>query len=586
MRRIQTDLQGFIFLMVALSGTIFWWVFETALPALALPTEWQIVYAVTIIAIAVLMTWYARPTNTGLLADLSITEQQRRAHDFPIKLARLCVAAAVLLAAMMGGAQTSLGRSVSAAVTAGVLVYLLAVIPIVWFYLVVRRALRRVDSNPSVSRPPNLIRQNIRMRLMFAIQVPLVTSACALLLVTYSDHGKQTELSQAQYVEQMTALNRMYRPITPAPHAPHIMAPPAQIGQGASQGGTHNDAETSSEHWLGVISLLILLWLSTYYVRSLTTDITADLETVRAGIQEMRLSRTSVSLPIVVGFSETDEIYDGFERAVIHFKNQRQRIADATVQRSKADQQKTSFLTHVSHELKSPLNSILGFSELMLAEIDGPLTIDQQTTVARIWSEGDNLLRFIVGLIDICQIDGLVRFEHLRTDPHLHLATCRVAELVSRLTELHRPHPLKKHTFNIESKLDTDAVVGPMYIEHTVRCVLLMVGTLVDCLKNGSICAILRHSGSAHAEVAIQCEGEPHEKGTFEALSVAWNQSDNERIDDLRSSVRAASLVLLRQLCELQKTHLSFDLSTGRAQFTLQIPLRRAEAHTGTLSGD
>ncbi len=37
------------------------------------------------------------------------------------------------------------------------------------------------------------------------------------------------------------------------------------------------------------------------------------------------------------------------------------------------DRLKSAFLANMSHELRTPLNSILGFSDVILEEIDGPL---------------------------------------------------------------------------------------------------------------------------------------------------------------------------------------------------------------------
>ena len=52
-------------------------------------------------------------------------------------------------------------------------------------------------------------------------------------------------------------------------------------------------------------------------------------------------------------------------------------------------------LHHLSHDLRGPLNSILGFSELMLEGIEGPLNMHQEADLAAINQSARNLLWLI-----------------------------------------------------------------------------------------------------------------------------------------------------------------------------------------------
>lgn len=70
-----------------------------------------------------------------------------------------------------------------------------------------------------------------------------------------------------------------------------------------------------------------------------------------------------------------------------------------------ASQAKTVFLAHMSHELKTPLNSILGFSQLMQTDTIDPPTEDQAEMLSAIERGGRHLLELISDLVDLAKIE-------------------------------------------------------------------------------------------------------------------------------------------------------------------------------------
>jgi signal transduction histidine kinase len=61
---------------------------------------------------------------------------------------------------------------------------------------------------------------------------------------------------------------------------------------------------------------------------------------------------------------------------------------------------------HLSHDLRGPLNSILGFAELLLEGIEGPLNEIQQADVAAIYQSAQNLLYLINTLVDLSKLEA------------------------------------------------------------------------------------------------------------------------------------------------------------------------------------
>ena len=61
---------------------------------------------------------------------------------------------------------------------------------------------------------------------------------------------------------------------------------------------------------------------------------------------------------------------------------------------------------HLSHDLRGPLNSVLGFTELLLEEIEGPLTDIQKEDISAINQSAHNLLRLINNMVDVSKLDA------------------------------------------------------------------------------------------------------------------------------------------------------------------------------------
>ncbi|HOS80299.1 MAG TPA: histidine kinase dimerization/phospho-acceptor domain-containing protein, partial [Anaerolineae bacterium] len=94
---------------------------------------------------------------------------------------------------------------------------------------------------------------------------------------------------------------------------------------------------------------------------------------------------------------------------------ERERLAAQQLEDNEAF--KARFLANMSHELRGPLNSILGFSRLMLKGFDGPLTEEQAADLQRIHSNSQQLLDLINDILTISEIQaGLLDLRYQVVD--------------------------------------------------------------------------------------------------------------------------------------------------------------------------
>ncbi|HME55323.1 MAG TPA: ATP-binding protein [Candidatus Lokiarchaeia archaeon] len=71
-----------------------------------------------------------------------------------------------------------------------------------------------------------------------------------------------------------------------------------------------------------------------------------------------------------------------------------------------ADRAKSEFLANMSHELRTPLNATLGFTEVLMEGLAGPVSPAQKEQLSIIYETNSNYLEIIDALINVADIDS------------------------------------------------------------------------------------------------------------------------------------------------------------------------------------
>lgn len=100
---------------------------------------------------------------------------------------------------------------------------------------------------------------------------------------------------------------------------------------------------------------------------------------------------------ISLGYVNTD--------AEVAAENARQKVLKEALERAeKANNAKTEFLSNMSHDIRTPMNAILGFARLMEKQVDNPAVVSDY--LRKILFSGEYLLTIINNILDLASIDS------------------------------------------------------------------------------------------------------------------------------------------------------------------------------------
>jgi signal transduction histidine kinase len=94
------------------------------------------------------------------------------------------------------------------------------------------------------------------------------------------------------------------------------------------------------------------------------------------------------------------------EEAYCELQLKNTRLEQAVQRMKDSDRVKASFLSTVSHELRTPLTSVLGYSEMLMEGLAGPLSQEQREYLQTVMDKGDQLLALISKLLDVSRIEA------------------------------------------------------------------------------------------------------------------------------------------------------------------------------------
>ena len=143
-----------------------------------------------------------------------------------------------------------------------------------------------------------------------------------------------------------------------------------------------------------LIVIGIAIWMANLLTRQITNMI-SGIKRFQSGDMRHRLAHSSND--------EMGELAGSFNGMADSVAESFKRLEEAKDKAEEASRLKSAFIANMSHELRTPLNGILGFAELIKAEVSEP---EPQEYADVILNSGTHLLNLVNEILDIAKIEA------------------------------------------------------------------------------------------------------------------------------------------------------------------------------------
>ncbi|MDJ0513981.1 MAG: PAS-domain containing protein [Methyloceanibacter sp.] len=225
------------------------------------------------------------------------------------------------------------------------------------------------------------------------------------------------------------------------------------------------------------------------------------------------------------------------------------------------DRLKSDFVSHVSYELRTPLNSMLGFAQMLVEPAFGPLTDKQREYVDDILASGTTLRAIVDDILDLATIDaGSLR---------LQLAPVRVSSIIEAARH-GLEERLKQNDVELEIEIEdgVDEVVADA--SRVTQILYNLLSNAIGFSEPNSIARLICRRDGAMLAFSVEDEG----PGIPEDFHDTVFDRFESRTQGSRHRGAGLGLSIVKSLAELHGGTVALESAAGQgSRFTVLLPL-------------
>ena len=283
-----------------------------------------------------------------------------------------------------------------------------------------------------------------------------------------------------------------------------------------------------------------------------TIEYGMELPSGKALIFEMRLARLNDNQVISIG------------RDITAKKEYEHQLIEARRKTEEASRLKVSFLENISHEMRTPMNAILGFSTMAVS--DQYSAEEKKNFLDIVVSNGEHLMSIVTNVIDVSEIEtGVVGVK---------MDSCKLHELFIGLYDKFN-RAIEKSNKPINLKLELDKRNPNLEIFTDSHLLIKIISHLVDnaikFTNNGKITYGFEQMDK-NIKIFVEDTGIGIDTKDAEIIFNSFQQADNRL--SRKYSGTGAGLNIAKSLTELIGGTLDFDSKLNKGtRFYMFLPI-------------
>jgi signal transduction histidine kinase len=306
---------------------------------------------------------------------------------------------------------------------------------------------------------------------------------------------------------------------------------------------------------------LILVGVAAFVAYYLARSVHSDVSFVRDRIVAMTaLDSAPGGQPIVVrGVDQVGQLTVAFNRLVERFYTAEEAYRRDLSGALNYERERSDFLAALSHELRTPLNVILGFADVLLSEVDGPLSHEARENLTVVRQSGSHLRSLINDILDLSALEtGRINLQLKKTN------------LWSIASDVIRESRLAAEAKNLSIELHGEAIEA-VADQLRVRQVLgNLVSNAVKFTNVGGVIVSI-HSREDHALLSVADTGPGIAKEEHAAVFEEYRQSGDWQS---RGAGSGLGLAITRRLVRMHGGRIELESKLGEgSRFTVLLPL-------------
>ncbi len=311
---------------------------------------------------------------------------------------------------------------------------------------------------------------------------------------------------------------------------------------------------------------VLLLGVAAGVAYAVSRDVARDVEFITDRVRTMAQVRTEPTGELIPlrTMDEVGVLTATFNKLVGRFGIASSQYRGDLARASAADRERAAFLAAVSHELRSPLNAILGFADILMEEVDGPLSPSAKEEVEQIRGSGQHLLALINDILEFSALEsGQLRLSRSRVD-----VFALAQEVIKEARGLVGDRPL---VVRIEGEPLVARVDG-----RRVRQILgNLVNNAIKFTQQGEV-VVRVHREGVMAAFLVSDTGPGISEQERAVIFDEYKQARSER---LRRRGTGLGLAITRRLVMLHHGKISVESELGRGStFKVTLPIGNIDA--------